>query len=39
MAMQVCQFLVQAAQPAEKMPQEQPVYKMGGKLSRRIKRD
>lgn len=38
-AMAVCQALVQAAAPAQEVPQEAPVYKVGGKLSRRIKRD
>ena len=40
-AMQVCAALMQLAQggaPAEEAPAEAPVYKMGGKLSRRIKK-
>lgn len=47
MAMQVCQMLVEMAGGAANAPQEsapapaqdQPVYKMGGKLSRRIPKD
>ena len=41
LAMQVLQALVQMAQgsaPAEAAPAEAPVYKMGGKLSRFIKK-
>lgn len=40
-AMAVCDALLQLAQggaPAEEAPVEAPVYKMGGKLSRRIKK-
>ena len=46
MAMQVCQMLVEAlgqqggpqeSAPTEEAPQSQPVYRMGGRLLRRIK--
>lgn len=40
-AMAVCEALMQLAQggaPAEEAPAEQPVYKMGGKLSRRVRK-
>lgn len=39
-AMAVCQALIQLAQGGapQEVPEEAPVYKMGGKLSRRIKK-